>query len=194
MNQALEIQLNSIINIRRRVFGFRTTSKLTERTYIKLLAAVRKQWRLKLRQLARSDEQLAEFHELSVYNPNHWQNISLVQLQNDVEVAYQHTKKLLAYRLRKQRYNEFKLSIENREYSYQVNKLGKVIKSVMGSKRIYYSMEELRIDGQRLIESGEIHRILMNHFQQWFETPQAELQEDWPASFITVTAYKHNTT
>ena len=122
---------------------------MTERTYVKLLAAVRKQWRHKLRQLASSDERLAEFHELSEYNPNHWQNISLIQLQNDdVEVAYQHTKKLLAYRLRKQRYNEFKLAIKNREHSHQVNKLGKVIKSLMGSKRIYYSMEELRIEGQ----------------------------------------------
>ena len=54
----------------------------------------------------------------------------------------------------------------------------------MGSKRIYYSMEELRIEGQRLIEPGEIHRIPTNHFQQWLETPRAELEEDWPASLM----------
>ena len=52
-NQAIEFQLEAIANIRRRVFGFRSIKKLTERTYIRVLAGIRKQWRHKLKQLAK---------------------------------------------------------------------------------------------------------------------------------------------
>jgi hypothetical protein len=151
-----------------------------------------------LKQLARNnEEQLTEFHNLSIYNPNHWVTIPFRDLSSEIEIAFNHTKKLLTHRLKKQRYNEFKLAVQNREYNFQVNRLGKVIKSVMGSKRIYYSMEELRVEGERLIEPGKIHQILTDNFEKWFATPEAELEEDWPNSLnnkkeFTTMCMKHS--
>ena len=43
-------------------------------------------------------------------------------------------------------------------------------------------MEELRVEGERLIEPGRIHQILTDNFEKWFATPKAELEEDWPNS------------
>ena len=38
-------------------------------------------------------------------------------------------------------------------------------------------MEELRVEGERLIEPGRIHQILKDNFKKWFATPKAELEE-----------------
>lgn len=190
INQALAYQLEAISEMRRRVFGFRCTIKLTDRTYVKVLATIRKKWRHKLRQLAKSDEQFISFLQLSIYNPLYWTDISFYDLSTSIGVAFQETKKLLSNKLRKQRFTEFTQAIENREFNFQINKLGSVIKSVMGSKRHYYSMEELKIEGERLIEPGQIHEILTNNFDKWFETPIAEQKEDWPNALHNYEPFK----
>ena len=189
MNQALECQLEAIASIRRRVFGFRSTKKLNNRNYIKVLALIRKQWRLRLRRVARNEQQYIEFLQASEYNVDFWENIPFNELSSIVVTAFKHTKILLAHKLRKQRFAEFREAISKREFNFQLNELGSVIKSVMGSKRIYYSMEELRVEGERLIEPGQIHKILTDNFEKWFETPEAELLEDWPRALTDHNAF-----
>jgi hypothetical protein len=58
--------------------------------------------------------------------------------------------------------------IQKREEDMLAGRIGRVIKSVMGTRKDLVRLEELRIRGRMITDSGDIHRQVTDFFKEWF--------------------------
>ena len=177
VNQALRIARRFLICMHRHIIGSKKYSQWVDSTYKKCLKATCIRWTKAVDKIKCTQLESEEINSVIKHGPALWINTTLIQLQTMLPNAITLVQRSSTSKLFQQRRNEFRAYSSQREYLYQVQKIGNPIKSILKTNRINYNMSSICLGDSWSSDPGEIAAILTENFSKWF---LADVQQDEP--------------
>ena len=179
-NRSLVITIEAIVLINRHVHGYKKYSKWKETDYGSKLRSIRKRWKRDIEALAEDDSGKYTLLHITEFGPDHWVDMSLSDISEQLLVAIPIVRKLSTTKLKQQRRDEYLEKHMRREFKFQIQQIGEPINAVLKKHRQVFTMEELIIDERCTALPGRIASAITKKFRDdWFNFPTGSAGIKW---------------
>jgi exonuclease III len=116
-----------------------------------------------------------------------WATKSLTEAQRDVSDHIRTVKTKMCGRFRTEYRKDISDGIRRLEEARMAGKIGRVIRSYMCSFRNPYTLEELKVDGETVVDQRRILRLVTSFFHTWFSGSTGALQRAFTRDMMSLT-------
>ena len=194
---AYKANLDALLEIRRHYKGqhrckkWRTTADMS----IGIIKQINR-WCDIVDSLALEYEEKEEALSITTHSPSYWRTIDPTDptLLATIELDMTKLQTEMHGRKRLEDRKQMKKSVQLREASREMGKVGRVIKSVLGTQSERYTMTFIKTpEGRVVTDEEEIHNMVTAHFNEWFAMPDnassLHVSESWHEAVDTEEAF-----
>jgi len=166
---ACNLGLRAAVVIQRHMRGIPGYSRWSSATYEAGIGRILRRWKRGLRRLAKDSDELHRLLGLpSRFTIAVWQSCPFHELETQSTAAIKAIVSQLHGRRRHMIRRQISDRVRLRENLRLAGKIGRVIKSILGSFRPQYKLEVLRTDKGVILDAKKIHNLTTAYFRQWF--------------------------
>jgi hypothetical protein len=162
---AMIFALESAVTVRRHVRGFAKHKRWVEATFPKGIARIRRRLRARTLRLGEGAEQLLLIPD----GHDSWKDLTLQEVALRVGEVIIRIKGRLHGRKRTELRTKINRWTEKREGMRLAGKIGYVIRSMLEKPSLGYSLQELQLEDDIIVDDRDIHGKVTEHFRRWFE-------------------------